>query len=85
MNNMPDKLLKQIPQFVQSSPVLILAGRDDMVIPPRWSESGANRLKDACREVVFVELNGQHCAMLRDSPKDYERTVLDFLNTHQIN
>ena len=85
MNNMPDKLVKQIPELVKCSPTLILAGRDDILIPPRWLESGANRLKDAGRDVTFVELDGQHCTMLRESPKDYERTVLDFFNTKEIN
>ena len=85
MNNMPDKLAKQIPELVQGSPSLILAGRDDILVPPRWLESGAKRLEDTGREVKYVELNGQHCTMLRDSPKDYQQTVQDFLNANDIN
>ena len=85
MNNMPDKLMKQIPELVKCSPALILAGRDDILIPPIWLESGANRLKDAGRDVTFADLDGQHCTMLRESPADYERTVLDFFNTNEIN
>ena len=84
MNNMPDKLVNQIPELVKCSPALILAGRDDILIPPKWLESGANRLKDAGRDVTYVALDGQHCNMLRESPKDYERTVLGFFNTNEI-
>ena len=85
MNNMPDKLVNKIPEIVQRSPVLILAGREDTLIPPRWSQSGADTLKNAGLEVTYVGLKGPHCSMLKESPKDYERAVLDFFRIHEIN
>ena len=85
MNNMPDKLVNKIPEIVQRSPVLILAGRDDTLIPPRWMQSGANTLKNTGLKVTYVGLKGQHCTMLRESPKDYERAVRDFFKIYEIN
>ena len=85
MNNMPDKLVNKIPEIVQRSPVLILAGRDDTLIPPRWLLSGAKTLKNTGLEVTYVGLKGRHCNMLRESAKHYERAVLDFFKINEIN
>ena len=56
MNNMPDKLVNKLPEIVQRSPVLFLAGRDDTLIPPRWTQSGANTLKNTGLEITYVRL-----------------------------
>ena len=85
MSNMPDKLVNKIPEIVQRSPVLILAGLDDILVPPRWSQSGAKTLKNTGLEVTYVGLKGSHCTMLKESPNDYERAVLDFFKIYEIN
>ena len=85
MNNMPDKLVNKIPEIVQRSPVLILAGRNDTLIPTRWIQSGANTLKNTGLKVTYAGLKGRHCTMLRESPKDYERAVRDFFKIYEIN
>lgn len=84
MNNLPEKLVKQVPNLVGDSPSLILAGRGDFLTPPSWIAIEEKRLKDAGREVTYVELDGIHCTMLRDSPKDYEQTIRDFFNKNDI-
>ena len=84
MNNMPEKLVPQIPNLVQDSPTLILAGRGDFLTPPRWLAAEEKRLKNAGNKVTYAELDGLHCTMLRDSPKDYKLTVQDFLNKNDI-
>ena len=84
MNNMPEILVKQVPNLVRDSPSLILAGRGDFLTPPSWLAAEEKRLKDAGRDVTYVELDGLHCTMLRDSPQDYKRTIQDFFNKNDI-
>ena len=84
MNSMPHLLMKEVSNLVGDSPSLILAGRGDFLTPPSWLAREEKRLKDAGRKVTYVELDGLHCTMLRDSPKDYEKTIRDFFNKNDI-
>ena len=84
MNNMPETLVPQVPNLVQDSPTLILAGRGDFLTPPSWLKAEEKRLKNAGRCVTYAELDGLHCTMLRDSPQDYKLTVQDFFNNNDI-
>merc|ERR1712212_1105369 len=77
MDNMPEKLVPRVPELVGNSPSLILAGRGDFLTPPSWLMAEEKRLRDAGRAVTYVELDGLHCTMLRDSPERYRESIVD--------
>ncbi len=65
------------------SPVLLIASRDDTVVPPEQSRIMRNALEGADKEVEFVEIRGgDHWLSSAETRLEILRLVADFVEQH---